>query len=183
LIFAFFWPILWQPSIMGDEKLDPELSEKQDLSAVTSATENPETIGVTQPSNLRIQFTPAARPDRTKLDEKDEITRAPTGGENARRPSLPPILSQKERARREREAEVEKKNVNVDEHLMSIQDVAARYNTSINLEKPGSSLGLTTAEAEQVLKANGLNVLTPPKKRHPFLKYLGKSSQALMIMD
>ena len=51
-------------------------------------------------------------------------------------------------------------------------EVAERYKTSINLVKPEESLGLTGQQAEQLLHEHGPNILTPPKKRHPLLKYL-----------
>ncbi|KAJ3193161.1 hypothetical protein HDU67_005222, partial [Dinochytrium kinnereticum] len=55
---------------------------------------------------------------------------------------------------------------------MSIPDVAAKFNVSIDEAKPQASLGLTSEEAAKRLVENGPNMLTPPKKRHPFLKFL-----------
>jgi sodium/potassium-transporting ATPase subunit alpha len=54
---------------------------------------------------------------------------------------------------------------------MSHEDVAERYGTRINLLKPQDSKGLTAEEAQHVLLEHGPNVLTPPKKRHPLLKF------------
>lgn len=123
---------------------------------------------------LRIQFTPTVRPDRPRpvYGEKDSSTDV-----NAitRRPrsvtSIPPVISEKEKDRRKRKKD-EEKSVDIDEHRMSHQDVAERYGTRINMEKPGESLGLTSQQAEQLLQEHGRNVLTPPKKRHPILKFL-----------
>lgn len=123
----------------------------------------------------RIQFTPTVRPDRSRLiySEKDAST-----GVDAitRRPrsisSIPPVISEKEQDRRKKEKEEDKKNVNIDEHRMSHQDVAERYATRINMDKPGESLGLTSQQVDQLLQEHGRNVLTPPKKRHPILKFL-----------
>jgi sodium/potassium-transporting ATPase subunit alpha len=86
--------------------------------------------------------------------------------------SIPQVVSEKEKDRRKREKEEEKKHVDIDEHLMPHLAVAERYETRINMEKPAESLGLTDQKAEQLLREHGLNQLTPPKKRHPILKYL-----------
>ncbi|KAK3376562.1 hypothetical protein B0T24DRAFT_656487 [Lasiosphaeria ovina] len=116
----------------------------------------------TSGADQRIQFAPTVRPPR-----EDAIAHVqPTI------PSIPPILSGKERDRRARQDEHEKKHVDIDEHLMPHADVAERYRTSINMKKPRDSLGLTTQQAEELLREHDPNILTPPKKRHPILKYL-----------
>ncbi|KUJ15206.1 P-type cation exchange, alpha subunit of ATPase [Mollisia scopiformis] len=86
--------------------------------------------------------------------------------------SIPPVYTEKEKNRRKREQEEEKKSVSIDEHLLPHQDVAARYKTNINVASPGESQGLTSAQSEQLLLEHGPNILTPPKKTHPFIKYL-----------
>jgi sodium/potassium-transporting ATPase subunit alpha len=55
--------------------------------------------------------------------------------------------------------------------LLSHEECAAKYATLINVDKPASSQGLTTADATRIATQTGLNVLSPPKKRHPILKY------------
>ncbi|KAJ3062449.1 hypothetical protein HDU98_001691, partial [Podochytrium sp. JEL0797] len=64
------------------------------------------------------------------------------------------------------------KAMTVTEHLMSISEVAAKYNVSISEEKPGDSQGLSPAEAAKRLLEYGPNCLTPPKKRHWLLRFL-----------
>lgn len=125
---------------------------------------NSEVMEISTLGNQRIQFTPTVRPDRSRQARRDE-------GVPARRPSIPRVVSEKEEEKR-RKLEEEEKNLNIDEHLMTHQDVAERYKTRINMEKPGESMGLTVQQVEQLLQEYGPNVLTPPKKRHPFLKYL-----------
>ncbi|KAF2093002.1 P-type cation exchange, alpha subunit of ATPase [Rhizodiscina lignyota] len=83
-----------------------------------------------------------------------------------------PRIQFTETDRRKREKEQEKNNVDITEHRMSHQDVAERYTTRINMDKPGESAGLTSQQAEQLLQQHGRNILTPPKKRHPILKFL-----------
>jgi sodium/potassium-transporting ATPase subunit alpha len=118
----------------------------------------------------RIQFAPSVRPGRRPgIGEDDAI--APIAQRRQSVQSIPQVVSEQEKIRRKREQE-EEKNVNIDEHLMKHQEVADRYKTRINLDKPGDSQGLTAQQVEQALQEQGLNVLTPPKKRHPFLKYL-----------
>jgi hypothetical protein len=157
---------------MGEEK---EFSEKVPLPEVASAAPEKQVVTSTPApaatQNMSIQFAPEIHPGRTKLDEKEDLN---VTSDAARRPSLPAVLSEKERARRRREEEAEKKTISLDEHLMPAQDVAFRYQTGINVDRPGASTGLTATQAEDLLKQHGLNVLTPPKKRHPLLKYFGK---------
>lgn len=123
----------------------------------------------------RIQFTPTAKPERGRpvSGKGDGLTFvAPITRRSRSGASIPQVISEKDRDRRRSEKEEEKKNVSIDEHLMVHQDVAERYKTRINMEKPEESFGLTGQQAEQLLNEHGPNVLTPPKKRHPFLKYL-----------
>ncbi len=118
----------------------------------------------------RIQFAPQVRPS------KGQPSAAADGIPITRRSqsvaSIPQVMSEKEKDRRKREEEHEKKQVNVDEHLMPHAAVAERYKTRVNLDKPGESLGLTGEQAAALLVEHGPNILTPHRKRHPFLKYL-----------
>jgi sodium/potassium-transporting ATPase subunit alpha len=144
---------------------DSALDEKD-----VGPTQNPVTGG-----EQRIQFTEAARPERTRPAGRDDDFSA-FGPPITRRTqsivSIPQVISKKDKHRRKSEKEQEKKHVNIDEHLMTLPDVAERYKTRINIEKPGESGGLTSQQAEQLLETHGRNILTPPSKRHPFLKFL-----------
>ncbi|TAQ90786.1 hypothetical protein B7494_g891 [Chlorociboria aeruginascens] len=123
----------------------------------------------------RIQFIPTEKPDRGRaISGKDDVISfaSPTPRRSHSITSIPQVISEKDKHRLKTEKEEEKKHVNIDEHLMSHQDVAERYKTIINMDKPDESFGLTTQRAEQRLDEHGPNILTPPKKRHPFLKYL-----------
>ncbi|KAL2917749.1 hypothetical protein HK105_202622 [Polyrhizophydium stewartii] len=62
--------------------------------------------------------------------------------------------------------------VDVDEHLLPLADIEKRYAVSVNAAKPVSSQGLMATEAAKRLQENGPNQLSPPKKRHPFLRFL-----------
>ncbi|KAI8614826.1 hypothetical protein BC830DRAFT_1169101 [Chytriomyces sp. MP71] len=64
------------------------------------------------------------------------------------------------------------KSLNLTEHMLSIEEVAAKYSVAINEAKPADSQGLSAAEAAKRLAENGPNALSPPKKRHPFLRFL-----------
>ena len=55
---------------------------------------------------------------------------------------------------------------------MTAEECAAKYGSHINTTKPGESRGLTSEAAAKTLHETGPNVLSPPKKRHPILKYL-----------
>jgi sodium/potassium-transporting ATPase subunit alpha len=131
---------------------------------VLEATPNPVYVG-----NQRIQFAPTVKPVPRRFVSvgDDHITPQPQNVDVVHH-----VVSEKEQDHREREKKEEKKNVDIGEHLLPLHDVAEKYKTRINLEKPGESLGLAGQQAEALLQEHGLNVLTPPKKRHPFLKYL-----------
>lgn len=130
------------------------------------------------PAPQRIQFIPTDRPERTGRDDNAVFpvaTRTQSASSGNRRAqsivSLPPVISAKDRKIREKEAKDEVKQVNVSEHLMTIQEVADRYKTNVNSARPGESLGLTSEQAAQLLIECGPNNLTPPKKRHWILKF------------
>ncbi|KAH8657690.1 hypothetical protein BX600DRAFT_468011 [Xylariales sp. PMI_506] len=162
----------------NDIEYDPTQSDPQD-----AITEQGAAFSVGSPSQAgpssgagpqRIQFAADTRspiPKKPVDEEKDGI--APIRIAPIRRQSvtsLPPVpIGEKERRKREEE---EKKHVDIDEHLMPHEEVALRYGTRINMNKPGDSLGLATTQIDELLQQHGRNVLTPPKKRHPFLKYL-----------
>ncbi|KAF9148587.1 hypothetical protein BG015_009667 [Linnemannia schmuckeri] len=63
------------------------------------------------------------------------------------------------------------KALDITEHLFPVEEIAARHNVSIDLQKAGNSQGLTTAAATERLAENGPNVLSPPKQISPFMKF------------
>lgn len=129
-----------------------------------------------QSGGQRIQFIPAAKPERGRpIGGKEDVSTYVdpiTRQRSQSVSSIPRVLSEKEKYRRKSEKEEEKKHVDIDEHLMVHKDVAERYKTRINMEKPEESFGLTDQQVEHLLHEHGPNVLTPPKKKHPLLKYL-----------
>ena len=72
----------------------------------------------------RIQFAPTAKPDRRRLAHGDEdaITRRPQSVTSVR-----PVISEKVKHHRKSQEDQEKKNVDIDEHLMPHREVAERY--------------------------------------------------------
>ena len=124
-------------------------------------------------ADQRIQFAPDVRLRDTRRPPGDDGLSISIAPRSSRQSvvSIPQVISEKEKERRERE-KTESKNVDIDEHLMTHEAVAERYKTGINMEKPGDSFGLTSTQAAELLQQHGANVLTPPKKRHPFLKFL-----------
>jgi sodium/potassium-transporting ATPase subunit alpha len=157
-----------------------EINEKATPSADDSIAPAPlDTVVAPEPLpspaavDQRIQFAPSVRRDRGRTGRVDggRINEKRRGSSVTSIPRVPDKSERKRAAKQKKDGEEEKK-VDIDEHLMSAEDVAARYKTRIDLKKPGDSGGLTSEAAEQVLGEVGRNVLTPPKKRHPFLKYL-----------
>ena len=131
----------------------------------------------------RIQFIPTVKPEREpRAGTKDDAStfvppsrRSQSVGSLTQRRqsniSLPPVISEKQKARRKQEKEEEKKHVDINEHLMPPLEVAEKYHTHINMDKPGDSQGLTSEQAAQLLIEHGPNILTPPSKRHWILKF------------
>ncbi|RKP25450.1 hypothetical protein SYNPS1DRAFT_15649 [Syncephalis pseudoplumigaleata] len=67
----------------------------------------------------------------------------------------------------------EEKNLDIDEHLMTIEEVCDRYGVTLDQLRPADSHGLNGDRAAQLLEQYGPNVLTPPKRKHPILVYFG----------
>lgn len=67
----------------------------------------------------------------------------------------------------------EEKKVDITEHLKTVDEISQLYSVSIDASKPAGSGGLTKQQVVERLEKYGLNRLTPPKKRHPLLVYLG----------
>ncbi|KAK9768328.1 hypothetical protein K7432_001126 [Basidiobolus ranarum] len=65
----------------------------------------------------------------------------------------------------------EGKSVDITEHLMSVEEVCQKYQTSVNITKPGDSQGFTSEQAAKGLLEHGPNILTPPKKKSPLFLY------------
>ncbi len=145
-----------------------------------ATNEPPEvTAGAAIPgADQRIQFAPTVRPGRGEYEAIHVF--APASRRHSVS-SIPQVISTRENDLRERQQE-EERTTKLDEHLLPPQDVAARYKTRISLEKPGESAGLTGQQAEQLLQEYGANILTPPKKKHPLLRYLGYLSSLFNLL-
>ncbi|CAI2191862.1 11376_t:CDS:2 [Funneliformis geosporum] len=79
--------------------------------------------------------------------------------------------SPREEQNQVKENEEHEENVDIDEHLYKPEEIAKKYRVDINISKPAESRGLDVVQARKILEENGPNVLTPPTKRHPILKY------------
>jgi sodium/potassium-transporting ATPase subunit alpha len=66
----------------------------------------------------------------------------------------------------------EETKVDITEHLLSIEELEAKYNVKINRTKAAESPGLSHEEATKRLQEYGLNQLTPPKKKHPIMIFI-----------
>ncbi|KAF5373122.1 hypothetical protein D9758_001480 [Tetrapyrgos nigripes] len=65
-------------------------------------------------------------------------------------------------------------NTDVSEHQLPFDKLEETLKTSININDPASSVGLTRDEAKDRLAKNGLNILTPPKRRSALMKYIDR---------
>ncbi|KAI9480653.1 MAG: hypothetical protein EXX96DRAFT_563651 [Benjaminiella poitrasii] len=106
----------------------------------------------------KIKFARVNRPERTKTIQTIDTVAS-------RKPS---ISAPK---RPQKKASKEDKQIDITEHLLSPQECAEKYGTHIELSKATESKGLTSQQASNILTETGPNVLSPPKKRHPILKY------------
>lgn len=67
----------------------------------------------------------------------------------------------------------EDRKVDITEHLKTVDEISQLYSVAIDASKPAASGGLTKQQVAERHEKYGLNRLTPPKKRNPFLVYLG----------
>ena len=95
---------------------------------------------------------------------------------------IPEVICEKDKTIRMREKEAEMTHIDIDEHLMRLQDVVVRYNTKIEFERPQESRGLTKSQVDQLLLEHGPNVLTPQKKKNLLFKYMGYLSSLFNLL-
>ena len=59
--------------------------------------------------------------------------------------------------------------LDIDEHLLTIEEVTKRYGTHINVETPCESQGIPADKAKELKAINGPNLLSPAKSTPPIL--------------
>ncbi|KAI0035024.1 aminophospholipid-transporting P-type ATPase [Vararia minispora EC-137] len=79
---------------------------------------------------------------------------------------------QQEKAAKVKEDGAVDKDIDIVEHKLSLTELAVVLKTSFEAKHPGSSYGLTVEDAAARLKADGPNMLTPPKKKSALQKYI-----------
>jgi len=62
--------------------------------------------------------------------------------------------------------------VAITEHLQTIDEVCEKFKTKADLQKPANSPGLSSDAVARKLEEYGPNILSPPKKKHPLIRYL-----------
>lgn len=75
------------------------------------------------------------------------------------------------------------KNVDITEHMLSIIEIPTALGTRFEPKDPGASLGLTKTEAEERLKSDGPNALTPPKKKTALQKVLSPDFLSFVVIN
>ncbi|KAG0240807.1 hypothetical protein BGW41_006665 [Actinomortierella wolfii] len=116
-----------------------------------------------EPSTQKIAFSEPLKVTRTRT--------IPKTGSSGKAPASDPVLSEKAKEKAAEKAAKEK-SLDITEHLFPAEEIAARYNTNINVHKPSASQGLDSATAARLLAQNGPNVLAPPKKVSPFMHFI-----------
>ncbi|CAG8505097.1 15190_t:CDS:2 [Racocetra fulgida] len=108
----------------------------------------------------KIQFMDPEKPSRAAKQETGPVA------------SVTEFVTHEVSANEKTKSDAHQKHVDIDEHLLSPEEVAERYHMDINTVKPSESYGLSENHAHDLLNKNGPNILTPPKKKHPII-YLG----------
>ncbi|KAK7024036.1 cation-ATPase-N domain-containing protein [Favolaschia claudopus] len=65
-------------------------------------------------------------------------------------------------------------DADITEHRVALVDLADTLETSLDINDPGKSHGLSATEAASRLTRDGPNILTPPKKRSPLRQYIDR---------
>ncbi len=65
-----------------------------------------------------------------------------------------------------------KTNYEIDDHLLPLSELSARYHTNLNIENPQNSLGLSESQIPQLQVIYGKNHLSPPKQIPEWMKFL-----------
>ncbi|KAH9483613.1 Sodium/potassium-transporting ATPase subunit alpha-4 [Psilocybe cubensis] len=73
---------------------------------------------------------------------------------------------------RPQEKKSEEAHVDINEHQYDFDALSEALKTNFDTKDPGQSFGLTSDEAKERLKRDGPNILTPPKKKSAFRKFL-----------
>ena len=68
-----------------------------------------------------------------------------------------------------------KKEIDINEHKLSIQELCTKLKTN-------NETGLTEVLAEQLLKDNGPNLLTPPKETPEIIKFLKEMTSGFSLL-
>ncbi|KAJ1730034.1 hypothetical protein LPJ61_003232 [Coemansia biformis] len=64
------------------------------------------------------------------------------------------------------------KNVDITEHLLTVEQICDKFSVQIDPARPQDSFGLDAAHAARLLETNGPNSLTPPKKKSALRRFL-----------
>eukprot|EP00741_Cyanophora_paradoxa_P011220 tig00020554_g10840.t1 len=75
-----------------------------------------------------------------------------------------------------------KGDYDVEEHKITIRELAQSLQTDLNAEKPADSTGLSSQEARIRLEKNGKNKLSPPPGKPEWQKYLLQYTNKFMIL-
>jgi magnesium-transporting ATPase (P-type) len=76
----------------------------------------------------------------------------------------------------------ERGSYDVDEHLLSPAEVAAKYGVDVNVDNPGQSKGLSSAQVKELQAIHGKNQLTPPAETPEWLKFCKQFTNPLMLL-
>lgn len=72
---------------------------------------------------------------------------------------------------KQKKEKAEFENVDIQEHRLAFAELGAALESTFDAKDPGSSPGLTAEEVKTRIARDGLNILTPPKKKSAWRKY------------
>lgn len=90
---------------------------------------------------------------------------------------LPPEIPSASQAKKIKSGEYD-----VEEHMLSLEELADKFVTHIDLKDTRNSQGLDMEFAKKRLELTGPNALKPPKQRHWFIKYILHFTNFFMIL-
>ncbi|KAL1916323.1 uncharacterized protein VTP21DRAFT_5940 [Calcarisporiella thermophila] len=151
----------------NEQEINEEKTQPQSEEIDTNPNErdaNGEKIQSSSEDAPKITFNQPLRPERQSVLRRPSVVPQSTPEEHA-------IMRAKMRGWKSPKEKKEEKQINITEHLLTPEQCAEKYHTKINIEKPANSRGLDGETAAIQLKEVGPNILSPPKKKHPIVKF------------
>lgn len=120
---------------------------------------------------------PRKQPDSSLMNATNDISQDGHGSK-LHEPLLSSFKNKKQSENKQKEKEKDgthlkfKANYEVQDHLMSLDELALRYETHLDSLNPNSSQGLKISKVREKQELYGKNILSPPKQKTELEKFL-----------